>query len=108
MIRKTRLTKNRAMRRVVGSKTNNKKDELLSKIEDKLDDIGVNYGPVVYDELQSRLEKTVDTFNKDLDALLSDFFSSYTSKNKKTSTKQSKDSNNKPKYISEYEKSKKD
>ena len=30
MIRKSRLTKNRAMRRVVASKSNNKKAELLS------------------------------------------------------------------------------
>ena len=108
MIRKNRLIRNRAMKRVVGSKSNNKKVELLSKIEDKLDGIGVNYGPVVYDELQSRLEKTVDIFNKDLDILLADFFSSYRSKNKKSAGKKSKSDTKKPKYISEYEKSKQD
>ena len=108
MIRKSRLTKNRAMRRVVASKSNNKKADLLSKVEDKLDNVGLNYGPVVYDELQSRLEKTIDTFNKDLDNLLSEFFPTYTSKGKKSKTKSSKESSKKPKYISEYEKSKED
>tara|TARA_B100000131_G_C17839189_1_gene501028 strand:+ start:259 stop:585 length:327 start_codon:yes stop_codon:yes gene_type:complete len=108
MIRKSRLTNNRAMKRVVGSKSKNKKLELLSKIEDKLDNIGVSYGPIVYDELQSRLEQTIDIFNNDLDNLLSDFFSTYASKNKKSKIKEDKDSSKKPKYISEYENSKKD
>ena len=109
MIRKKRIVKNRAMKRVVNSKpNNNKQKELLSLIEGKLEDVGLNYGPVVYDELQSRLEKTVDIFNKDLNSLFSELFSTYTSKNKNTKAQRGKSNTKKPKYISEYEKSKQD
>jgi len=105
MITKRRVGGNRAMRRVIGKKvTNNKKAELLSMMDEKLDNIGLEYGPIVYDELQSRLEKTVDIFNKDLKELFDKNFSTYKSKSdKKSSSKSGK----KPKYISDYEKSKK-
>ena len=84
MIRKKRITSNRAMKRTVNSRPTTKQKELLSLIERKLEKIGLNYGPVVYDELQSRLEKAVDIFNKDLDSLFSELFPTYTSKNKNT------------------------
>ena len=35
--------------------------------------MGEKYGPVVYEELQSRLEKTIDIFHKDVDKLFSSF-----------------------------------
>ena len=96
------------MKRTVNSKTDNKQKELLSLIERKLEKIGLNYGPVVYDELQSRLEKAVDIFNKDLDSLFSESFPTYASKNKNTKAQKGKNTIKKPKYISEYEKSKQD
>jgi len=89
------------------SKTDNtKKTELLSKIDEKLNDMGEKYGPIVYQELQSRLEKTIDTFHKDVDSLFSSF-PTYNSKNKANSDSKDQDAK-KPKYISDYEKSKKD
>tara|TARA_Y100001970_G_C13857614_1_gene662488 strand:- start:61 stop:384 length:324 start_codon:yes stop_codon:yes gene_type:complete len=107
MIRK-KIGNNRAMRKVVGNKVvNSKKTELLSEIDQKLDSIESEYGPIVYNELQSRLEKTIEVFNKEVDSLFSNSFSSY----KPTKNKQKKDlknTNKKPKYISDYEKSKKD
>ena len=90
----------------VNKADNNKKTELLSKIDEKLNDMGEKYGPVVYDELQSRLEKTIDIFHKDVDSLFS-AFPTYSSKNKEDSNSKDKDAK-KPKYISDYEKSKKD
>tara|TARA_Y100001970_G_C13589020_1_gene534570 strand:+ start:187 stop:510 length:324 start_codon:yes stop_codon:yes gene_type:complete len=107
MIRK-KIGKNRAMRKVVNNKTvNSKKTELLSEIDQKLDNIESEYGPIVYNELQSRLEKTIEVFNKEVDSLFSKSFSSYKpKKNKKT--KNSEASSKKPKYISDYENSKKD
>ena len=108
MIRKKRITSNRAMKRTVNSRPTTKQKELLSLIERKLEKIGLNYGPVVYDELQSRLENAVDIFNKDLDSLFSELFPTYTSKNKNTKVKKGKSVIKKPKYISEYEKSKQD
>ena len=87
---------------------NSEKTELLSKIDEKLSDMGEKYGPIVYQELQSRLEKTIDIFHKDVDSLFSSF-STYNSKDKENTDNDSKEENaKKPKYISEYEKSKKD
>ena len=85
---------------------NSEKTELLSKIDEKLSDMGEKYGPIVYQELQSRLEKTIDIFHKDVDSLFSSF-PTYNSKNKANSDSKDKDAK-KPKYISDYEKSKKD
>tara|TARA_B100000131_G_scaffold313458_1_gene348862 strand:+ start:125 stop:433 length:309 start_codon:yes stop_codon:yes gene_type:complete len=90
----------------VSKSDNSKKTELLSKIDEKLSDMGEKYGPIVYEELQSRLEKTIDTFHKDVDSLFS-AFPTYSSKNKEDSNSKDKDAK-KPKYISDYEKSKKD
>jgi len=83
-----------------------KKTELLSNIDQKLNDMGEKYGPVVYEELQSRLEKTIDTFHKDVDSLFSSF-STFKSDDKKTADNVEKNDSKKPKYISEYEESKK-
>ena len=44
--------------------------------------MGEKYGPVVYEELQSRLEKTIDIFHKDVDNLFSSF-STYKTNNDK-------------------------
>ena len=108
MIRKKRLSNNRAMRKVVDNKNiNNKKIELLAEIDKKLENIESEYGPVVYNELQSRLEKTIKIFNKELESLFSKSFASYKPK-KNTKVKNSDKGTKKPKYISEYEKSKKD
>jgi len=84
---------------------NSKKTELLSKIDQKLNDMGEKYGPIVYEELQSRLEKTIDVFHKDVDNLFSSF-PTYKSNAKADVSKEK--SSKKPKYISDYEKSKKD
>ena len=107
MIRKKRLSTNNAMRKVVSTKTvNKKKMKLLSSIDKKLDSIESEYGPIVYTELQSRLEETIKIFNEDVNSLFSSSFSSYKSRVKTKSKDVGK--NKKPKYISAYEESKKD
>jgi len=93
-------------RKPIRKVNNTKKSELLSKIDEKLNNMGEKYGPVVYEELQSRLEKTIDLFHKDVDALFSSF-STYKKNNDKGNNSKGKNSK-KPKYISDYEKSKKD
>ena len=92
------------------SSDNGKKTELLSTIDKKLDDIGLEYGPIVYGELQSRLEKTIDIFNNDVETLFKGAFSTYKSSSNKTdkSKEFDEDTGKKPKYISDYEKSKQD
>ncbi|OUW11200.1 MAG: hypothetical protein CBD26_03355 [Candidatus Pelagibacter sp. TMED166] len=95
---------NRPMRKIVGAKVNNKKSDLLTKIDNKLEKIELEYGPVVYKELQTRLEKTIQIFNDEVESLFMQTFSTY--KPSKTKGK-NKEKAIKPKYISEYEKSKK-
>ena len=73
------------------SNDNSKKTELLSSIDKKLDDIGLEYGPIVYDELQSRLEKTIQIFNDEVETLFSSTFSTYKSK-RNTNKKKKEDS----------------
>ena len=92
--------------KAINKPDNNKKAELLSKIDQKLNDMGEKYGPIVYEELQSRLEKTIDIFHKDVDSLFSSF-PTYKS-NTNTDNDSKEKSSKKPKYISDYEKSKKD
>ena len=95
---------NRPMRKIVGAKSiSNKKSELLTKIDNKLEKIELEYGPVVYKELQTRLEKTIQIFNDEVESLFMKTFSTYKSSNTKG---KKKETTNKPKYISDYEKSK--
>ena len=93
-------------KKIAGALALIKKTELLSKIDQKLNDMGEKYGPIVYEELQSRLEKTIDIFHKDVDSLFSSF-PTYKS-NTNTDNDSKEKSSKKPKYISDYEKSKKD
>ena len=61
---------NRPMRKIVGAKSiSNKKSDLLTKIDNKLEKIELEYGPVVYKELQTRLEKTIQIFNDEVESL---------------------------------------
>ena len=93
------------MRKIVGAKKiNDKKSDLLIKIDSKLEKIELEYGPVVYKELQSSLEKTIQIFNDEVESLFMKIFSTY----KSSKSKDHKNGKvNKPKYISDYEKSKK-
>ena len=68
-----------------------------------LEKIELEYGPVVYKELQTRLEKTIQIFNDEVESLFMKTFSTYKSSNTKG---KKKETTNKPKYISDYEKSK--
>ena len=92
--------------KAVNKANNSKKTELLSKIDQKLNDMGDKYGPIVYEELQSRLEKTIDIFHKDVDSLFSSFSTHKSNTNIDDNSKEK--SSKKPKYITDYEKSKKD
>ena len=96
---------NRPMRKIVGAKSiNEKKSDLLNQIDSKLEKIELEYGPIVYKELQTRLEKTIQIFNDEVESLFIKTFSTYKSSKTKDHKKKK---NNKPKYISDYEKSKK-
>ena len=107
--RKINSAKNVKVRRKVNSNISRSKkineSNLVSDIENKLISINEKYGPVVYNELQSRLDKTIETFNKDVEAMFSSFKTFTKNDSKLSKAKESKAI--KPKYISDYEKSKK-
>jgi hypothetical protein len=43
---------------------------LQTKLDDLLDGINASYGQSLLDELMSRLEATIDDFNKEVDTLM--------------------------------------
>ena len=112
IVRKKRGSISKINSRITPKRSNkvakeSKKDFLLKEIDAKLDGIDKKYGPVVYQELQSRLEKTIDIFHEDIENLFKKNFSSY--KNDKKVVQSVNDEKYiKPKYISDYEESKKE
>jgi len=53
---------------------------LLEELEKLIEVTGDNCGPVLIKELQRRLDKTINTFNKDLKRLLSNSFKNHDNK----------------------------
>ena len=112
IVRKKRGSINKIKSRITSRVSNNKakeskKHDLLKDIDIKLESIDKKYGPVVYKELQSRLEKTIDLFHEDIEKLFKKNFSSYKCDDKPAQLVND-EKYVKPKYISDYEKSKKD
>ena len=112
IVRKKRGSINKIKSRINPRVSNNRakesiKHNLLKDIDIKLEGLDKKYGPVVYEELQSRLEKTIDIFHEDIEKLFKENFSSYKYDNKPPQSVND-EKYVKPKYISDYEKSKKD
>ena len=107
------LHKNILNKKTNGSSDNEKKSQLLTSLDESLEKIGLEYGPIVYEELKSRLEITISDFNNDLDKILKTSFKKYNDqkktldKNFDTDEFNPSDEGLKPKYISDYEKTKK-
>ena len=56
------------------SDSNDKKGELLIKVDELMQKLSDDYGPFLLDELQKRLESTINEFNSDLKSLLINIF----------------------------------
>ena len=56
------------------NKDSNKKSELLIKLDELLGTVGEKYGPFMIEELYVRMEKTINEFNQELDAILESSF----------------------------------
>ena len=79
-----------------------KVDELMEKLDN-------DYGPLLLGELQKRLESTIEEFHLDLKTILDQSFQDYDSRFKKR-IQGSTDNNSNvevPTFIAEYEKKKK-
>ena len=67
------------------SSANNKRSELLIKVDDLMEKLNNEYGPFLLDELQKRLETTINEFHADLKMIFEDSFKNYKNKSNKIS-----------------------
>ena len=95
--------KNIANKKTV-SKTNDKRSELLIKVDGLLEKLDNDYGPFLLGALNKRLEKTIEDFNKDLKNVLEDSFNSYNNKREEfKNLSEANDQKSTPSFIAEYE-----
>jgi len=58
-----------------------KKQELLDQVNEMMDDLGEDFGPIIQLELQRRLESCVQRFNKEVQDLMKESFKKWEVKN---------------------------
>ena len=58
-----------------------KKQELLDQVNEMMDDLGEDFGPIIQLELQKRLESCVQRFNKEVQDLMKESFKKWEVKN---------------------------
>ena len=58
-----------------------KKQELLDQVNEMMDDLGEDFGPIIQLELQRRLELCVQRFNKEVQDLMKESFKKWEVKN---------------------------
>ena len=103
-----RLKKNT---RIVGrqnslSKSSEKKSDLLIQVNELMEKLENDYGPLMLEELQKRFKKTIEDFQEDVSVVLKDAFDNHESKYKnldKKIVKNSEDEDVVPSFISEYQ-----
>ena len=91
--------KNKTSKTSSASTANDKRGQMLIKIDSLMEKINNEYGPFILDELSNRLEITIEEFHNDLKSLLTESFNEHNSK----LSVETKDSL-KPVFIAEYEK----
>ena len=87
------------------SKSAEKKSDVLIKIDEIMGDLEGEYGPLMIQELQNRLMKTVSDFKDDLKSVLTDTFNQHNQRYEdpdETGTEE----DGVPTYIADYEKKK--
>ena len=84
------------------SASNDKRGEMLIKINELMGEINSNYGPFILDELQKRLEFTIQEFNDDLKIVLETTFNKHNNLNKEEQSSLSNDEI--PSFIAEHQK----
>ena len=99
-------------------KINNKKDnsssssetkgDLLIQVDDLMNQLENDYGPLMLDELKKRLKKTIEEFQEDVTSVLKDAFEKHELKHKNINQQiPNEDEKDVPSYISDYENKKK-
>ena len=87
------------------SKSSDKRGELLIKVDALMEKLDNEYGPFLLDELQKRLESTIEEFHGDLKKVLEETFQNHDIKMKQGNRMSSGDSpsSDVPTFIAEYE-----
>ena len=88
------------------SKSSEKKGDLLIQVNELMEKLESDYGPLMLEELQKRLKKTIEDFHNDVNSVLKNAFDDRKNKkyglNKKV-VEDSEDGNEIPYFIAEYQ-----
>ena len=92
------------------SKSSEKKGDLLIQVDELMQKLENEYGPIMLQELQERLIKTINDFQSDVNSVLENAFKSHRLKYEGKEGNMLDGSENKgddvPSFISDYEKKK--
>jgi len=88
------------------SRSSEKKGDLLIEVNELMEKLESDYGPLMLEELQKRLKKTIKDFHNDVNSVLKDAFDSH--ENKKYSqdkgvVENPEDEKGIPSFIAEYQ-----
>ena len=84
--------------------SNNKRAEMLVKIDSMLEQIDSKYGPFILEELQKRIEFTIEEFFNDLKLVLNNVFDKSKNNSNKSSVNQDNNQMEMPVFIAEHNK----
>ena len=92
------------------SKSSEKKGDLLIQVDELMQKLENEYGPIMLEELQERLIKTINDFQSDVNSVLENAFKSHRMKYEGAEGNLLDSSENQgddvPSFISDYEKKK--
>ena len=92
------------------SKSSEKKGDLLIQVDELMQKLENEYGPIMLEELQERLIKTINDFQNDVNSVLENAFKNHRLKYEGAEGKLLDSSENQgddvPSFISDYEKKK--
>ncbi len=82
--------------------SNDKRAEMLVKIDSMLEKIDSKYGPFILDELQKRIEFTIEEFFNDLKLVLNNVFDKSKNNSNESSVNQDNSQMETPVFIAEH------
>ena len=88
------------------SKSSEKKGDLLIQVNELMEKLENDYGPLMLGELQKRLKKTIEDFHNDVNSVLKDAFENHGSKHHTLSGKITESLEGEgeiPSFIAEYQ-----
>ena len=84
-----------------------KKGDLLIQVDDLMNQLENDYGPLMLEELKKRLNKTIEEFQHDVESVLKNAFENHKLKYENSVSDLSETEDEVPSYISDYENKKK-